>query len=525
MNFLSSVIASLYVQTKSCRHDVAGTALGCVLAFFIVKPMVVHVFTWMKIHLAPALLRGGELPPGSLGFLLISETLHFISALRQGGPRRFLKERTAKHGSQTFKTSLFLNSTVIVQGAAGNRFLANAENKRDLLNSWPAFTLDLLGKNAPAAVHGSQHKRQRQVLSACLGPGALQKVMCKADRMIGRHIEASWADGAHLSIDDTVKMHVLRFACSLLIGAEDEALVRPIETQFRIWTAGVISMPLDVPGTRFYKSKRARDVLRRQMEEVIQQRRRQLHAEQPPINGKYNDLLSQMILARHEDGTTLTPEELRDVTLFLLFAGHETSATTLIFALKFLEQNPPCFDRLVQEHKAIASRKQHGETLNWVDLTNMKYTWALLQETMRLRPPTLGGMKEAQKDLIHDGYIIPKGWKIYYCPSSTQENDAYFKEARNFDPSRFEAHRLQKEGLPPFSFVPFGIGPHSCKGGDFARMTMSLYVHHLIMGKIKWTSLELYEQYHCFPVLQFTKGYQAIVTRDNLPSECMKRLD
>ncbi|KAI5083122.1 hypothetical protein GOP47_0002865 [Adiantum capillus-veneris] len=463
------------------------------------------------------ILRSRELPPGSLGFLLIEETLHFISSLRQaGGPGRFVNERTARFGSQTFKTSLFLNSTVVVQGVAGNRFVASAESRRDLLNSWPASTLELLGKNVPAAVHGAQHKRQRQIMSACLGPGALQKVMSRADRMTRKHFEASWSDEAQLSIAGTVKTHVFRLACSLLAGTEDEGLVGHMEAHFRTWISGLVAVPLDVPGTTFNKARRARDVLRRQIDEVIQQRRRQLQHEQN-ANSQYEDLLSQMILARDENGSSLTPEELRDVTLFLLFAGHDTSATALTFALKFLEQNPSCLNRLVQEHEAIASEKQPGEALNWMDISNMKYTWAVLLETLRLRSASFGGMKEAQKELKYNGYVIPKGWKMFFPVSSTHENDEYFKDSSKFDPSRFELDTVQKEGPPPFSFVAFGVGPHACKGGDFARMTISLYIHHLIMGKIKWTSLELYEKYHCFPIPTFTKGYQVVVSHDKFP--------
>ncbi|MCO5569652.1 hypothetical protein L7F22_023368 [Adiantum nelumboides] len=196
------------------------------------------------------------------------------------------------------------------------------------------------------------------------------------------------------------------------------------------------------------------------------------------------DLLSQMILARDEDGGAFTPKELREVTLFLIFAGHDTSATTLMFALTFLEQNPSCLKRLVQEHECIVSTKQPGEVLNWRDVTNRTYTWAVLQEAMHLRPPALGGMKEAQKELKYNGYIIPKGWKYV----STHENDDYFKEASKFDPSRFEVDRMQKEG-PPSSFVGFGVSPHAWKGVDFARMNMSIYIRHLIMGKFTWTSL------------------------------------
>ncbi|KAI5083104.1 hypothetical protein GOP47_0002847 [Adiantum capillus-veneris] len=398
------------------------------------------------------------------------------------------------------------------QGADANRFLANGENRQELRNLWPAFTFDLLGWKAPPAVHGAQHKRQRQILSGCLGLGALQRVVGRADSMTQKHVEVWWRNGERISVVKIVRNYSFHVAFSLLLGTEGEKTLSRMEGLFRAWARGLSGLPVNLPGTSFRKAMKARDQLRQHIDSVIRQRQQGAAGD----SHDSEELLSQLILARDEHGCALSVEELRDVTLFIVFAAYETAATTLTFALKFIEDNPSCHHRLLQEHKAIASQKRAGERMSWADITSMRYTWAVLQETLRLRPPALGGVKETLKDIQYDGYTIPKGWKILFTMAATHQNDEYFRNSSDFDPSRFEIGKLQKERLSPFSFVAFGIGPHICKGIDFARMSMSLYIHHLILGKFRWTSLEPNEKISwCLPMLTLSKGYPILISACN----------
>ncbi|KAI5074977.1 hypothetical protein GOP47_0010938 [Adiantum capillus-veneris] len=501
---VGTLVALVYARVDLFN---AAAAIGCVVTFFILMTVAASLTRRTSLNIQG--MQHAQLPPGSMGLLWLGETLQFLSSLRQGGPTKFMRERTLKFRSPIFKTSLFLHPAVVVQGADANRFLVNGENRQELRNSWPSFTLELLGWNAPPAVHGAQHKRQRQILSGCLGPGALQRVVGRAGTMTQKHVEAWWKDGERISVVKSVRNYAFHVAFSLLLGIEEEPALSEMERQFRSLAEGLAGLPINLPGSRFRKAIRARDQLRRQIDSAIRQRQNSAAA----VDGEVSEeLLSQLILARDENGCALSLEELRDVTLTLIVAGYDTAATTLTFALKFIEENPSCRYRLVQEHEGIASQKSAGERMSWADITNMRYTWAVLQETMRLRAPALGGVKETLKDIQYNGYTIPRGWKIFYTMAATHQNDEYFKNPSKFDPSRFEIGKLQKERLQPLSYVPFGIGPHACKGIDFARMSTSLYIHHLIMAKHKWTSLEPNEKISCLPMLTLAKGYPILVS-------------
>lgn len=67
---------------------------------------------------------------------------------------------------------------------------------------------------------------------------------------------------------------------------------------------------------------------------------------------------------------------------------------------------------VTEQEEIIAKKKLPGEPLTWEDLTKMKYTWRVANETLRMFPPVFGGFRKALKDIEYGGYIIPKGWQV-----------------------------------------------------------------------------------------------------------------
>ncbi|KAL7188148.1 hypothetical protein ACSBR1_038083 [Camellia fascicularis] len=113
----------------------------------------------------------------------------------------------------------------------------------------------------------------------------------------------------------------------------------------------------------------------------------------------------------------------------------------------------------------IAKSKELGQSLNWMDVQKMRYTWNVACEAMRLAPPAPLAFKEALTDFTFAGFTIPKGWKTCWSVHSTHKNPAFFPNPEKFDPTRFEG-----DGPLPFTFVPFGGGPRMCPGKEYARL-------------------------------------------------------
>ncbi|GLJ45193.1 hypothetical protein SUGI_0951260 [Cryptomeria japonica] len=174
---------------------------------------------------------------------------------------------------------------------------------------------------------------------------------------------------------------------------------------------GQFLVPVDLPGTRYHKARVARDALREQLTQIIEERRIALR------NGRASaeqDLLSFFLCNRSaEEERGLTDDEIKVNIIVLLYAGHDTSSSTLTSLFKFLAENPHCYDRVLQEQLEIASSKEEGEFLEWKDLQRMKYTWKVVQETLRLLPSVPGAFRKTIKDFIYSGFTIPKGWKVH----------------------------------------------------------------------------------------------------------------
>jgi cytochrome P450 len=110
----------------------------------------------------------------------------------------------------------------------------------------------------------------------------------------------------------------------------------------------------------------------------------------------------------------------------------------------------------------------------------MKLTWRVAQETLRMVPPVFGSFRRALEDVELDGgYVIPKGWQVFWAPCVTHMDPAIYHDPDKFDPSRFDA-QAAASAPPPYSFVAFGGGPRICPGMELARVETLVTMHYLV---------------------------------------------
>ncbi|CAA2933723.1 beta-amyrin 28-oxidase-like [Olea europaea subsp. europaea] len=438
-----------------------------------------------------------NLPPGSYGWPILGETLEFLGAGVDGIPEKYIKERMEKYQSpEVFKTSLMGEPVAVLCSPAGNKFLFSNENKLVTI-WWPNSVRKLLGP-CLATTSGDEGKQMRKMLSCFITPDAFTRLYIKTmDVVAQQHINTHWLGKEELKVFPIIKLYTFELACRLFMSLENPQQIAKLAALFNVFLKGIISVPLNFPGTRFFNAKRATIAIKKQLQTIVRNRRVALEQETASAS---QDLLSHLLAHPDENGKFMPESVIVNNILMLLFAGHDTSSVAITMLMKNLGQLPQTYEKVFREQRAIASSKEAGEFLQWEDIQKMKYSWNVVSETMRLSPPVIGAFREALVDFKFAGYDIPKGWKLYWSASLAHTDSSLFQENINFDPSRYE-----RAGPIPFSYVPFGGGPRMCLGKEFARLEILIFVHNIVK-RFQWDLLIPDEKVEYDPLPTPVKG-------------------
>jgi cytochrome P450 len=189
----------------------------------------------------------------------------------------------------------------------------------------------------------------------------------------------------------------------------------------------------------------------------------------------YNDLLAMMMNIQDEASNepALSDKQLRDESLVLFLAGHETSATAISWLLYLLTQNPAIQTKIGEEIAEIIG----NNPINLEILNKLQYTEQVIQEGLRMYPPAWVMSRESlDTDLLQE-YQIPKGAYLYIFIYGIQNSLHYWQKAQSFDPERFNN---QAEKPKEFTYFPFGGGQRFCIGNQFALLEIKLVLVKLL---------------------------------------------
>jgi cytochrome P450 len=176
------------------------------------------------------------------------------------------------------------------------------------------------------------------------------------------------------------------------------------------------------------------------------------------------DLLSRLLAARDEQGCGMTDAQLRDESVTLILAGHETTALVLFYTLYLLDRSPEVDGRLASELDNVLG----GRAPTAADVPNLQYTEWVIRESMRLYPPAWGIAREALRDCEIRGYRVPKGTQIFIVQWLVHRDARIFENPDTFRPERWQNDLIKR--LPRCAYFPFGDGPRVCIGNHFAMM-------------------------------------------------------
>ncbi|MFC3385417.1 cytochrome P450 [Couchioplanes azureus] len=215
-------------------------------------------------------------------------------------------------------------------------------------------------------------------------------------------------------------------------------------------------------------------------------------AQRDGVPGERDDVLVLMLSSRYDDGTTMSRGEVADELLTLLAAGHETTATTLAWAVERLRRHPDVLRALVDEADA------GGDALRQ----------ATIFEVQRTRPVIDLVGRQVQADHLRIGrWTVPKGYAVLVSITLLHENPAVFPDARTFDPRRFLDVRPDLH-----HWIPFGGGARRCLGAAFAHMEMNVVLRTMLRDVTLLPTSDPAERWHLRGVANApAKGGRAVV--------------
>jgi cytochrome P450 len=311
---------------------------------------------------------------------------------------------------------------------------------------------------------GELWKRQRRLASSAFTPkrirGYASAMASVTDRGLGR-----LEPGAVVRLHEVMSRLTMEVVAEVLFGAGiGEADVRTVSSALAVMNSllansveAALRLPLWLPTPKHVAAKRHLVSLDALVHRFIDDRRRE------GVENR-DDLLSALLAAVDEDGTRMSDTQLRDETITLFLAGHETTSLALSHAFYLLGKNPDVLARVQAEVDAVLGGRLPTEA----DVPKLSLSERVIKEAMRLYPPAWVTGREVAQPITIAGRTIPVGTQVIVSQWLVHRDPRWWPRPEAFDPDRFLPEVAKTR--PRFAYFPFGGGPRVCIGNHFAML-------------------------------------------------------
>ncbi|XP_039124276.1 abscisic acid 8'-hydroxylase 2 [Dioscorea cayenensis subsp. rotundata] len=439
--------------------------------FLFLHLLSVLLIVFMAIEFLKILVsRSTEMvnpPPGSLGPPFIGETPAFISANSNSkGLYEFVKTRHLKYGS-CFKTSIFGSTHVFISSTEAAKLMLSGESL-DFSKRYIRSIAELLGDQSLLCASKETHKLVRHRISNLFTSDSFSSSINFFDELTLKTM-AQWEQRkSALVLDDAMKI-TFNAICKMLISLSEENELQILQKDVLQVNEAMLAIPLNLPGTRFYKGLKARKRIMNTLKRIIELRRKGL---------EFHDDFLQSLLRRDDDDNDYEPladKQILDNILTLIIAGQDTTANAIAWMVKYLDENQEVQDTL----RLNLSSENHGHSLGVEALNRMSYASKVVKESLRMMTIVSWFPRVAMKECQIDGFQIKKGWILNVDARAIHYDPKVYEDPTKFNPSRFE------EDAKPYSFLAFGVGGRSCLGMNLAKAMMLVFLYRL-MTKFRW---------------------------------------
>ncbi|KAB2001245.1 hypothetical protein ES319_D12G287500v1 [Gossypium barbadense] len=412
--------------------------LLCLIVLFL--SIVLWIYHWENPRC------NGKLPPGSMGLPVAGESFQLF---------------TLQYGS-LFKTSLVGRQIVVSTDTDVNRVIFQQKGK--LVQSWYMDSFDdIVGKENVLSSHGFLHKCLRNLILNLFGSESLkEKQVSEMEELTSKHLRLWSCQQPSMIYDFTVRK---------LSGCNNEKL-RGCSSAF---LDGLISFPLNIPGTAYWKCLQGRNKAMRVIKIMLEERRGTLTKKQD------KDFLDVALEEMNKAGTILSEQTALDLLFALPFAAFESASSAVVLALQYLQSNPLALAELT-----CMERETKDSGITWKEYKSMTFTHMVINETIRLGNivPTI--FRKVVKDIEIKDYNIPAGWIILACTPAVHLNPTKYEDPLTFNPWRWKGRELNASSK---FFMGFGSGVRLCAGAEFVKQQISSFLHHSVTN-YRWTVMK-----------------------------------
>jgi cytochrome P450 len=378
-------------------------------------------------------------------------------------PLPLMLESYERYGP-VFTLRIFHSNVILMLGPEANHYMTVSHPENFCWREGHMGDLVPLLGDGLLTIDGDFHRRSRRVMLPAFHrehiARSVQTMVSETERAI-----ASWSDGMRVDLYSWARRLAMRIALRALFGidpddrpsgAEDPAAL--FERALSFYSRDYFMQVLRGPGSPFARMQAARARLDTLIYGEIERRRR--------TGGRGEDILSLLMDARDEEGHALSDLQIRDEVMTLLFAGHDTTTSTVAFLFHELASHPEVLERLVAERdRVVGDRTPTADDLVSGELAELEMA---LDETLRMYPPAWVGPRRSVRDFEFAGCGVPGGVPVNYSSWATHHLPEVFPDPETFRPERFAP--AAKAALPKGAYVPFGAGSRICIGMRFGQL-------------------------------------------------------
>jgi cytochrome P450 family 110 len=318
-----------------------------------------------------------------------------------------------------------------------------------------------MGNGSMLILEGETHRRERRLVMPMFHGDRMKAYGESMQQCAVEQFEAHRARGTIVTLELMTSIS-LEVIVRTIFGGQNRELVKQLMDVSRQVVAS--SSPLLFfsrrthftffgfsPWDRWTKAKKA---LFRLLDQVIENRQQS--------NCNSDDILSLLCDATYEDGQAITREHIYSELMTFLFAGHETTALSLTWAIYHLHKNKETLSRLRQELDSLGDETP-------ASLTAGAYLKAAIQETLRIHPLVTETLRKLKSPLQLGEFQLPIGMAVAPATVLAHHNPSTYPEPELFRPERFI-----ERSYSPFEYMPFGGGHRRCIGAAFASYEMAI---------------------------------------------------